>query len=179
MRPITFLRSIKIIGTISWLNIYNNALNIDCMKRAGMVMNNSSIRLTVLFEDPFWIGFFERTDGEGYSVARTVFGAEPTNIELYHFFLKRYNQLKFGTLVGTKVCEQKPEKKINPKRKQREAQKELNNKSTVTKAHEAIKLLQGQVKVERKESNKLRREEEETWKFQLKQVKRKKKHRGH
>ena len=35
--------------------------------------------LTVLFEDPFWIGLFEKTDNEGLHVCKVTFGAEPKN----------------------------------------------------------------------------------------------------
>lgn len=34
-------------------------------------------RLTILFDDPFWIGLYEREDDTEYSVCRIVFGAEP------------------------------------------------------------------------------------------------------
>ena len=30
-------------------------------------------RLTILFEDPFWIGLYEREDDTGYAVCRIVF----------------------------------------------------------------------------------------------------------
>ena len=32
--------------------------------------------LTVLFEAPFWIGLFEKTDHEGLHVCKVTFGAE-------------------------------------------------------------------------------------------------------
>lgn len=35
------------------------------------------IKLTVLFEDPFWIGVFERINYDKLEVARIVFGAIP------------------------------------------------------------------------------------------------------
>ena len=40
-------------------------------------MADVSVTLTVLFDEPFWVGLYEReTDGR-YEVARVVFGAEP------------------------------------------------------------------------------------------------------
>jgi hypothetical protein len=30
------------------------------------------IELTVYFEDPFWVGLFERENGDGYAVSRVV-----------------------------------------------------------------------------------------------------------
>ena len=34
--------------------------------------------LTVLFEDPFWIGLFEMIDQQGLRACKVTFGAEPT-----------------------------------------------------------------------------------------------------
>lgn len=36
-----------------------------------------SSTLTLLFEDPFWIGLYGRTDGGAYEVCKITFGAEP------------------------------------------------------------------------------------------------------
>lgn len=45
----------------------------------------SMSKLTVRFEDPFWVGIIE-VEGEGdYRVARHVFGAEPTTPEVLRF----------------------------------------------------------------------------------------------
>ncbi len=33
--------------------------------------------LTILFENPFWIGLYERIDGDKYEVCKITFGAEP------------------------------------------------------------------------------------------------------
>ena len=37
-------------------------------------MNKVSIKLTVYFEDPFWVGVFERVEYNSLSVCRVVFG---------------------------------------------------------------------------------------------------------
>ena len=47
-------------------------------------------RLTILFEDPFWIGLYEREDDTGYAVCRIVFGAEPRDQEVYAFLLEHW-----------------------------------------------------------------------------------------
>ena len=39
-------------------------------------------KLTVYFEDPFWVGIFERIDGGKLSVAKVTFGAEPKDYEI-------------------------------------------------------------------------------------------------
>ena len=40
-------------------------------------MGTRMVRLTVLFEPPFWIGLCEREEDGQYAVRRIVFGAEP------------------------------------------------------------------------------------------------------
>lgn len=40
-------------------------------------MGTRMVRLTVLFEPPFWIGLCEREEDGQYAVCRIVFGAEP------------------------------------------------------------------------------------------------------
>lgn len=35
------------------------------------------ITARILFEEPFWIGIFERTEGTRLSVSKVTFGAEP------------------------------------------------------------------------------------------------------
>ena len=40
-------------------------------------MGTRMVRLTVLFEPPFWIGLCERGEDGQYAVRRIVFGAEP------------------------------------------------------------------------------------------------------
>lgn len=44
--------------------------------------------LTILFEDPFWIGLYERFDEDKYEVCKITFGAEPKDYEVYEFLLK-------------------------------------------------------------------------------------------
>lgn len=60
-------------------------------------MNTGS--LTVLFEDPFWIGLFEMTDHEGLHVCKVTFGAEPTERELMEFINRNWNRLQFSQAV--------------------------------------------------------------------------------
>ena len=40
-------------------------------------------RFTVLFEDPFWVGVFERVEEGKLTVAKHTFGAEPSMAEIY------------------------------------------------------------------------------------------------
>lgn len=60
-------------------------------------MKSYIIKVTVLLENAFWIGLFERTDTKGYAAARKIFGSEPTDTELYQFILNHYHELNFTT----------------------------------------------------------------------------------
>ena len=43
---------------------------------------STEAKLTVYFDEPFWVGVFEELDGKRLSVCRVVFGSEPTDAEI-------------------------------------------------------------------------------------------------
>ncbi len=47
-------------------------------------------RLTVFFEDPFWVGVFERIENGRLSAAKVTFGTEPKEPELLIYLLRHY-----------------------------------------------------------------------------------------
>lgn len=51
-------------------------------------MDSNLTRLTVLFEAPFWVGIFERIEGNTLSVCKVTFGAEPKDYEVLAYVLK-------------------------------------------------------------------------------------------
>lgn len=62
-------------------------------------------RLTILFDDPFWIGLYEREDDTEYSVCRIVFGAEPRDQEVYAYLLEHWRTLRFSRPgQGQSIC---------------------------------------------------------------------------
>ena len=132
-------------------------------------------RLTILFENPFWIGLYERMDGNKYEVCKITFGAEPKDYEVQDFLLKNWHKLKFSPPVKT---DRIVERKINPKRMQREINAQLQNKGIATKARQALKLQQEQCKMDRKAKRHKMREVERDRQFALKQEKKKAKHKG-
>lgn len=138
-------------------------------------MDKVSGKLTVYFEEPFWIGIFERIQNGSLSVAKVTFGAEPKDYEVYDFILKHYYSLKFS--VSVEAVEK--ETKRNPKRLQREAKKQLEKSGVGTKAQQALKLQQEQNKQERKNKSRKQKEAEIQRMFELKQQKKKEKHKGH
>lgn len=113
-------------------------------------MSNVSGRLTVYYENPFWVGVFERTCNGKLSVAKVTFGAEPKDYEVWEFLLKSYYALRFSPAVDTVV----KERKKNPKRMQRDVKKQLQNTGIGTKSQQALKLQQEQNKQERKAKSK-------------------------
>ena len=131
--------------------------------------------LTVLFEDPFWIGLFEKTEDNQMQVCKVTFGAEPTDQEVLEFVDKNWNQLIYSRPMETEV-KLRPR---NPKRQLREARKQTQNAGIGTKSQQALKLQQEENKQERKSLSKEQREADKERKFELKQIKRKEKHRGH
>ena len=66
----------------------------------------------------------------------------------------------------------------NPKRMQREVRKQMYNIGLKTKSRQALKLQQEQLKIERKIKNHRQQKINKKRKFELKQQKRKEKHRG-
>ena len=138
-------------------------------------METTQSKLTVLFEEPFWIGVFERSSGGRYEACKVTFGAEPKEGELYAFILRRYGSLRFSPPVQAGPLAEKPR---NPKRMQREVKRQLQTASVGTKAQQALKLQQEQGKEKRHALSKMQREAEEQRRFALRQEKRKDKHRG-
>ena len=90
-------------------------------------MDKVSGKLTVFFEDPFWVGIFERIEDGRLSVAKVTFGAEPKDYEV----------------------------------------------------QQALKLQREQNKHERKERSREKKEADELRMFELKQQKKREKHKGH
>jgi len=133
-------------------------------------------KLTVYFDDPFWVGVFERDDETGLRVSRVVFGSEPTDAELYEYIQREYKSIDFGKPLKNQV---KIVRKKNFKRMQREVRKEVYEEGVGTKAQQAMKLNQELNKKERQVISREQREAEQALKYKLRQDKKKGKHRGH
>ncbi len=138
-------------------------------------MDKASGKLTVYFEEPFWVGVFERIEDGKLSVAKVTFGAEPKDYEVQEYIQKCYFSLKFSPAVETVV----KDIKRNPKRMQREAKKQMQETGIGTKSQQALKLQQKHNKQERKVRSREKKEAEEQRMFELKQQKKREKHKGH
>ena len=138
-------------------------------------MDKTNGMLTVFFDEPFWVGVFECTQNGKLFAAKVTFGAEPKESEVFEFVLKHYYELKFSNAVERKVKRTAD----NPKRRQRNARKQLNTTGIGTKSQQALKLMQEAMKTERRQITKEQREAERQRQFELKQQKRREKHKGH
>ena len=138
-------------------------------------MDKVSGKLTVYSEEPFWVGIFERIEDGKLSVAKVTFGAEPKDYEVQEYVQKYYFSLKFSPAVDAVA----KDIKRNPKRMQREAKKQMQEIGIGTKSQRALKLQQEQNKQERKVRSQEKKEAEKLRMFELKQQKKREKHKGH
>jgi hypothetical protein len=148
---------------------------IVCSSSGGQTMIEGS--LTVTFEDPYWVGIFERLDERGYSVAKILFGSEP-NAEIVHqVVLQQYHSLSFSKPTPEPPSAQKL---VNFKRRQREL-KELMERAPGLQpdAAQALKEERQRQAAARKKRQKEDRVAEEAYKLQLRTERKKEKQKGH
>ena len=135
----------------------------------------TGMTLWVFFEEPFWVGVFERVDGDGLTAARVVFGAQPSDREVLSFVLDRWATLRFSPVVQSAG---EARLASNPKRRQREAARAVAQQPG-TRSQQALSLARETGKQERAARSRAQREEEQTRRRQLLAEKRKARHRGH
>lgn len=133
-------------------------------------------KLTVFFDNPFWVGVFERTVGDSLEACRIVFGAEPKDHEVYARLLREANTLNYSPPVKAKEC---PPKRANPKRLQREAGHLTEDTGVGTKAQEALKAQYEMNKKAHKTESRAEKEEKERRLFEMRQAKKREKRKGH
>ncbi len=131
-------------------------------------------RLTVLYEEPFWIGVSERIENGKLTVAKHIFGAEPSTADIYEFVLDHSYDLDYSPPVDVDMKREH----ANPKRRQREARKMTVQKGIGTKSQQALQMQREEKKIERKQIGKEQKEAEKKRRFELRQKKKKEKHKG-
>jgi hypothetical protein len=134
-----------------------------------------SSTLTVYHDGQFWVGMFERVESGELRACRIVFGAEPSNEEIQQLVCNRWNALRFTEPVAHADA---PKVVSNPKRRQREAARELKQHGPSTKAQQALSEEREANAQQRKATTREKREQEKQRRFDLRQQKRKAKHRG-
>ena len=132
-------------------------------------------RLTVFFEDPFWVGVFERIGDGKLSVCKVTFGAEPKDYDVLEFILRHYNELIFSPAVKTETRQMAD----NPKRRIRNVRKHTESRGIGTKSQQALQMQREEMKTERSQISREQRDAEAQRRFEMKQLKKKEKRRGH
>ena len=61
-------------------------------------MDKVNGKLTVYFEEPFWVGVFERIEDGKLFVAKVTFGAEPKDYEVLEYVQKHYVSLNYDNV---------------------------------------------------------------------------------
>ncbi len=139
----------------------------------------ATIKATIFLDKRLWVGTFERTDREGYAIARHVFGSEPSDQEVYEFVLSHYYTLRFGEAKEVTLQIQR----MNPKRVQREVRREMERLKETTKpstlAQDYMREELEKQKKEKKSITSAQKEARKEEQFLLRQEKKKQRHRGH
>ena len=126
--------------------------------------------MTVVFDKPFYKGIFERFVDDRYAVAKINLGTSlPKTRDIYRLVLKRWNTIHFSkeTLDSTRV------KRVNPKRMQREAQKQVH-----AQFYQALKADFEMRKQQSHREQQAAKANHKRQKFEIRQLKKKQKHRG-
>ncbi len=134
-----------------------------------------SSTLTLYHDGQFWVGIAEHVENGKLCVARIVFGAEPSDEEIFEFVVNRWERLSF---YGNKEPD-KPKVAKNPKRRMREAAKALSKPAMSTKAQQALSEQRESMKEQSAHRHSIKKQEKKQKRFELREAKRKEKHRGH
>ena len=119
-------------------------------------MSESCSTLTVYFEDPFWVGIYERQNAGKLEVCKIVYGPEPKIYEVYEHLLTNWYRFSFSPPVD---AESSTARTLNPKRLQRQVKRQLASEGVSTKAQQALKLQREEGKLQHKViSRKLKRQ---------------------
>lgn len=133
-------------------------------------------KCTIFFDDPFWVGIFERQDEMGYSAARFVFGAEPSDASVYQFILKDYYRLRFSApQPGAPSDNRSP----NFKRRQREVRRQMLAQQPVgTRAQNALQAEREALSQAQKAQRSQAEFDRQDDRYQMRQERKKQKRRG-
>src|SRR5690348_8233299 len=134
--------------------------------------------LTIYHDAQFWVGIIEVVEDGKLRAFRYVFGAEPKDKEILDFIYYRLLDIINQSVHSGLDVRRKSDKKINPKRLQRQVAKERNKVGVSTKAEEAIKQEYEEKKKSKKKRAKQYREELKEQKYIMKKQKAKSNHKG-
>ncbi|RDZ05224.1 DUF2992 domain-containing protein [Priestia megaterium] len=134
--------------------------------------------LTIYHDGQFWVGIIEVVEDGKLRAFRYVFGAEPKDKEILDFIYYRLQDIINQSVHSGLDVKGKSNKKINPKRLQRQVAKQINKVGVSTKAQEAMKQEYEEKKKSKKKRAKQYREELKEQKYLMKKQKAGAKHKG-
>ncbi|MEN6389433.1 MAG: YjdF family protein [Syntrophomonas sp.] len=134
------------------------------------------VRLRVYFEEPFWVGLFERYYQGRITACKVVFGPEPRSWEIARFVDSRYQHLVFSPPVEGVFSFEAG--RINPKRRQRSISRQMKQVGS-TCSQQALQLQREACSKDRRARRSQQRAEQAQQKYLLRQVKKKEKKKGH
>ena len=136
------------------------------------------MKLTVFFENGFWVGVVEDVQESRVKACRHIFGSEPHDAEVLEFVWQEMMPLLDRT-SQTVAGRDQLVRKVNPKRLAREAAAEMAQRGAGTLAQQALAKELEHRKLERKVVSKAQAEADKARKREIAVRKAKAKHRGH
>ena len=136
-----------------------------------------SSTLTVYHDGQFWVGVVAHVEDGMLRVARGVFGAEPSNEEVYRWVLERWLSLRLSAEeepVGPRAGRIPG----NPKRRAREAAKAMRQHGSSTASQLALARERERVKDELRSERAVRRQDEARFHWEDRRERKRRKHRG-
>ena len=181
LRLVVRTRRLPSVTCLLWLSLLRwvrrqAPRRIFSLKEGSSVVQTRA-KLTVYFEDPFWVGLYERWEDGRVEVCKITFGAEPKDYQVYERMLAGWDRLRFSPPVAGEAPA--GDRRVNPKRMQRVIRRALEGRGNGTKAQQALQLQREAGKKERRTFTRQQREAERERQFALRQEKRREKHRGH
>ncbi len=136
---------------------------------ASQTPEQASGSLQVFFEEPFYVGLFEKREAGRLRVCKITFGPEPTDAQVLAYVQQQYGQLLFSAPIKG----EKPAAGEKNHKRRQTAQAGIG-----TRSQQALQAQRELHKQEKKAHTKAEREAEAARRFAMAQQKRKEKHRG-
>lgn len=136
-----------------------------------------SSTLRVYHDGQFWVGVVEHVENDMLKVERVMFGAEPSNEEVYTWVLERWSSLRLSAEaepVGPRVGRLPG----NPKRRAREAAKAMRQHGSSTASQLALARERERVKDESRSERAVLRQDEARSRWEGRCERKRHKHRG-
>ncbi len=140
-------------------------------------------QFTLYFDGSFWVGVYEIHHSDGtVQASQHVFGAEPSDAELWMWMLTRGNEIIDRAHASVRITpdsEHRSWHARNPKRLARLVAKEVARPKMSTAAHEALARAREEQKSEARATRTHRKQVQAQARYEKRLVKRREKRRGH